>query len=159
VAEAVRRVVIGVGNPDRGDDGAGRVVARLLRAALPADVEVTETDGEASALFARLDGVAAAFLVDACASGMPPGTVRRFDVSASPLPRSAFALSTHGLGLGEAVELARALGQLPPCCILYAIEAESVALGAGLSPSVAEAVAEVARCLTTELIDADRADA
>jgi len=28
-------LVIGVGNPDRGDDGVGRVVARLLRSHMP----------------------------------------------------------------------------------------------------------------------------
>ncbi len=45
---------------------------------------VIEQDGEATGLLAWLDGRAAAFLVDACASGAPPGTVRRFDVDSEP---------------------------------------------------------------------------
>jgi hypothetical protein len=37
--------------------------------------------------------VETAFLVDACASGAPAGTVHRFDVSAQPLPKSSFGVS------------------------------------------------------------------
>ncbi len=146
-----RRIVIGIGNPDRGDDAAGRAVARLLRGLLPKDVDLVEHDGETTGLLARLDGVTAAFLVDACASGAPAGTVRRFDVAERLLPREAFGLSSHSLGLAEAVELARALGQLPLCCVVYAIEGESFAVGAPLSPPVVTAVAEVAARLRTEI--------
>lgn len=145
------RIVLGVGNPDRGDDAAGRAVVRLLRGVLPADVDVAEDDGEATALVARLGGVAVAFLVDACASGAPPGTVHRFDVSATALPQGMFGMSTHGFGLAQAVELARVLGQLPPRCIVYAIEAASFEMGAPLSPSVAAAVAEAAGRLRAEI--------
>lgn len=148
---APRRIVLGIGNPDRGDDGAGRRVARLLRGRLPERIEVAEHDGEATALLARLEGAAAAYLIDACASGAPPGTVHRFDVSAAPLPHGVFGLSTHGMGLAAAVELARALGQLPLRCIVYAIEGESFAPGAPLSLPVSAAVAEVVRCLGPEI--------
>lgn len=149
---ALRRIVIGIGNLDRGDDAAGRRVARLLRRMLPDDIEVAEHDGEATALLARLDGVAAAFLVDACAAGAPVGTVRRFDLGETLLPQAAFGMSSHRLGLAEAVELARALGQLPPRCVVYAIEGGSFAVGAALSPALNAAVAEVARRLAAEIV-------
>jgi hydrogenase maturation protease len=159
VAEATggRTLVLGVGNPDRGDDAAGRAVARALVGALPAGIEVAEVGGEATDLLMRFEGAAAAFLVDACASGAAAGTVHRFDVSQNPLPQSAFGVSTHGFGLNEAIELARALGQLPPRCVVYAIDAAGFATGAPLSPAVAAAVVEVASRLRTELIaDQDR---
>lgn len=143
--------MIGIGNPDRGDDAAGRLVARLLRPGLPAGVTVAEMPGEAAALLARLEGVAAAYLVDASASGAPPGTVRRFDAGATPLPAATFELSSHGFGLAAAIELARALRQLPPRCIVYAIEGGCFEPGAPLSPAVAAAVAEVARRLAGEI--------
>ncbi len=60
-------------------------------------------------------------------------------------------MSSHGLGLAEAVELARALGQLPRSCVVYAIEGESFAVGAPLSPPVATAVADVAARLRVEI--------
>ncbi len=145
------RLLIGVGNPDRGDDAAGRAVARRLRGRLPGDVEVAEDDGEATALIARFDGASAAFLVDACASGAPAGTVRRFDVGTTPLQRGALGVSSHGFGLAEAIELARALGELPPHCIVYAIEGASFAAGARLTPAVETAVADVAARLRGEI--------
>lgn len=149
--DRLRRIVLGIGNPDRGDDAAGRRVARLLRRMLPDDVEVAEQDGEATALLARLDGAAAAYLVDACASGAPAGTVRRFDAGAAPLPQAAFGVSTHGFGLAEAVELARSLGQLPKRCIVYAIEGQSFELGAPLSPPVSAVIADVVRRVEAEI--------
>ncbi len=66
--------------------------------------------------------------------------MHRFDAGAGPLPEAKFNLSTHGLGLAEAVELARALGQLPPRTIVYAIEADAFDAGAPLSPAVAAAI-------------------
>jgi hydrogenase maturation protease len=150
-----RIIVIGIGNPDRGDDAAGRAVARWLHGKLPPAVEIVEHNGEASTLLACIEGATIACLIDACASKAPAGTIRRFDVGATPLPQGTFNISTHGLGLAEAVELARALGQLPGRCIVYAIEGGSFELGAPLSPPVAAAIAEVARRVREEISDAD----
>jgi hydrogenase maturation protease len=155
-SEQTRRVVIGVGNPGRGDDAAGRKVARLVRWMLPHDVEVAEHDGEATDLLARLEGVACAFLIDACASDASAGTVHRFDVAAAPLPQAPFTVSTHGFGLAEAIELARALDRLPPRCVVYAIEGDTFETGAPLSPPVAAAVGDVARRLLAEIADQKR---
>jgi len=149
----LRCIVLGIGNLDRGDDAAGRQVARRLREMLPEDIEVAELDGEATSLLTRLEGAAAAYLVDACASGAIAGTVHRFDVTTTPLPQAAFGLSTHGFGLPEAIELARALGQLPRRCVVYAIEGECFEVGARLSLPVAAAVADVARRLRAEIAD------
>ena len=146
-----RRIVIGIGNPDLGDDAAGRAVVKRMRETVSPDVELVEEDGEATALLARLDGVAAAFLIDACASDAPAGTVRRFDVAASPLPQFAFGVSTHGFGLAAAVELARVLGRLPPACVVYAIEGGCFEAGAAPSPPVQAAISDVATRLVAEL--------
>ena len=55
------------------------------------------------------------------------------------------------------MELARALAQLPPHCVVYAIEGASFETGAPLSQAVAAAVADVAARLRTEIADADTA--
>lgn len=145
------RVVIGVGNRARGDDAAGHEVVAQLRGRLRPEVELVEEDGESLAILARLEGVSAACLIDACASGAPPGTVHRFDVVASRLPQRLRACSTHGLGVAEALELARALGTLPDSCILYAIEGASYELGAPLSAPVRAAVGALVEHLAAEL--------
>lgn len=145
-------VIIGIGNPDRGDDGAGVMVTRSLRGTLPEHVTIMEARGDAADLLARIETATVAYLVDACTSGAPAGTVRRFDAAAGPLPAGAFGhASTHGLGLADAIELARALGQLPQRCIVYAIEGASFEMGAALTPAVARAVTEAAAQLRGEI--------
>jgi hydrogenase maturation protease len=146
-------IVVGIGNPDRGDDGAGREAARRLRASLESELKILELDGEPAALLARLKGARVAYLIDACASGAPAGEVRRLDVSETPLPSARFGLSSHGLGLAEALELARALGQLPPRCVVFAIEGENFSAGAKLSAPVQRAIDAVVKRLRAEIQD------
>jgi hydrogenase maturation protease len=141
--------VIGVGNAYRGDDAAGLVVARRLR---ERGVEAIEQEGEPVALidvFAARDAVV---LVDAVQSGAPPGTVHRFDVSDGPLPRELRgSTSTHAVGLGEAIELARALGRLPPRVVVYGVEGARFATGVGLSYEVETALAPLVEAISGEL--------
>jgi hydrogenase maturation protease len=140
-------LVIGVGNPDRGDDGVGRVVARLLSSHMP----VIEHDGEATDLAHTLRSIRRAWLIDAAQSDSPPGTIHRIDCTGDmPLPRST--VSSHGFGLAEAIGLARALGTTPPHCIIYAIEAAAFTPGAPLSPSVESAALEVANRILAEAL-------
>ncbi|KAF0135018.1 MAG: hydrogenase maturation protease [Methylocystaceae bacterium] len=149
--EGPRIIVLCIGNPQRGDDAAGRAVAHALKALL-VDVEIIEEEGEATRVLARLEGADAAYIVDACVFGAKPGDIRRFDVGTGPLPRAAFGASTHGFGLAEALELARALGVLPPRCIVYAIEGKIFDIGASMSPAVAEAVDIVAGRLRADIL-------
>jgi hydrogenase maturation protease len=129
-----------VGNRWRGDDGAGVAVARRVR-------DAVEHDGDASRLVEAWRGHDHAVVVDAAASGAPPGTVRRFEAHAGPLPASLLRSSTHAFGVAEAIELARALGRLPARLEIYAIEGADFSAGAPLSPEVAAAVERLARGL------------
>jgi hydrogenase maturation protease len=86
-------------------------------------------------------------VVDAAASGAPPGTIRRFDARAGRLPARLMRSSTHALGVPEAIELARALGRLPARVEVYAIEGARFTAGAELSPAVEQAVGELAESL------------
>ena len=147
-------LVIGMGNPDCGDDAVGRLVARALRGRLLQGVRIEEADGVATSLLARLDGVEAAYLVDACVSGAAPGALHRFDASHAPLPAARFGVSTHGMGLADALELARTLGTLPSLCVVYAVEGSSFAPGTPVSPAVARALPLVAERLCRDIADA-----
>lgn len=141
------RLVVGVGHDFRGDDAAGLEVARRVGAAgLPS----LELRGDLSALVELGGEAEEVIVVDAMRSGAVPGTVRRFDASGAPLPARWAQGSTHAFGLAEAVELARALGRLPPLLIVLGIEASDTAPGQGLSPSVAEAVDALSRRLQRE---------
>jgi hydrogenase maturation protease len=133
-----------VGNRLRGDDGAGPAVASALGARTVA--------GEPLALLHAWDGADAVVLVDAVRTGAPPGTIHRFDASEAPLPAElGGAASTHALGIGEAIELARALGRLPARVIVVGIEGERFELGDELSAAVAGVVGEAAARVRGEL--------
>lgn len=136
-------LIIGIGNTLRGDDGVGLCVVRQLVTRLPAGVSVLESNGEAAALLEAWTGATCVLLVDALESGAEPGTIRRIDATAGPLLLKSFRGSSHSLGIGEAVELGRALNQLPPQLVVYGIEGCNFEQGAGLSGAVAASAAKV----------------
>ena len=146
-----RRVVIGVGNPDCGDDGVGPLVAQRLRAAGLPDLLVREQSGEATALLDCLRDVDSVWMIDAATSGAPVGFVHRVDCTLeSALPAQA-STSSHGLGVAEAMALGRVLGVLPRVCILYAVEGAAFAPGASMAAAVLAAVDTVVARVTAEL--------
>lgn len=147
-----RILVLGLGNPMRGDDAAGRLAARALLDIAGPDIEVREHDGEAADLVESLAGRNAALLVDCSVSGAPAGTVRRFDLAAGPLPAEMRAVSSHGIGLATALDLSRTLGELPPCCHVFTVEGAAFGIGAAVSPAVADGVAAVVARIRAEVI-------
>lgn len=136
-------LVIGVGNPDRRDDGAGVAVVRRLRGCVGPDVRLVEMPN-VSRLLDGWDGADTVVIVDAMSSGARPGTVRRFDVTTTPLPaRALHRGSTHGPGLAATIELARTLGRLPRRLVVIGIEGRDYRDGRGLTAKVDAAVGKV----------------
>ena len=115
--------------------------------------EVREESGEGAALMEAWQDAMAVILVDAARSGAAPGTIHRFDVSHVPVPSRFFHYSTHAFSVAEAVELARAMNQLPSRIILYGIEGRDFAAGERLSSEVAAAAEELVRRIRQELQD------
>jgi hydrogenase maturation protease len=144
-------LVVGIGHPFRGDDAIGPLVAEAVAALLLPGVTALAHHGEGTDLMARWQGYDRVVVVDATRSDAGPGTLRRWDAVAGPLPAQLFPKSSHLFGLAEAVEMARLLGQLPPTLIVIGIEGADFTTGAPLSPAVAEALtramAEVAAAL------------
>jgi len=157
-------LVVGVGNPLRGDDGAGLEVARRVRdQARGHGFEVRELRGDATGLHDAWHGREAVVLVDTMRSGARPGAIRRLDASNEPLPapQRNGPTSTHAAGLAETIELARALGRLPARLIVYAVEGRRYDVGAGLSdeleaivPTLVERVLREARSLRASDVSA-----
>lgn len=137
--------VIGVGNPYRRDDAAGLEAARRVEAESLPDVEVLEHDGEPARLIELWAGADVVIVVDAVRADEVPGTIHRIEVGDGPVPERPRRDSTHAVGLGEAVELARALDRLPPRLVVFGIAGEDFEAGEGLTPKVAEAAEAVAR--------------
>jgi hydrogenase maturation protease len=150
VTEA-RQVVLGVGNEYRGDDAAGLAVATRLDGRVPEGVAIVPCEQEPSRLIDAWHGTTAAIVIDASSSGAPAGTVHRFDASTDAVPAGVFRSSTHAFGVNDAIELARALGTLPPRVLVYGVEGECFDAGVGLTPSVEAAVEEAAQAVLTDL--------
>jgi hydrogenase maturation protease len=143
--------LIGVGNHYRSDDAAGLEVAKRLRGMQPPGCRILEEEGEPASLIESWALVKEALVIDAVASGAPPGTLHRFDATHGPLPTELFKGSTHSLGVADAVELARELDKLPPRLAVYGIEGESFETGEGLSPAVEATVNALVAELCEEL--------
>jgi hydrogenase maturation protease len=146
-----RTVVIGVGNPLRGDDAAGVAVAERLRPRVPDGVEVVACNEEPSRLMEAWEGADRVVLVDTVSSGAPPGTLHRFEAGEEAVPARTFRSSTHAIGIADTIELARALGRLPHRVRVYGIEAGGFTTGAGLTPAVESAVAFLVKDVLTDL--------
>lgn len=142
-------LVIGLGQPDRGDDAVGPEVARAVAARGLSGVEVVERADPLDLLDAWA-GHDLVVLVDAVRSGAPAGTLHRVDAGAArdAVPARAWAASgrggTHAWGIGEVVGLARALGRLPGHLVVLGVEAEGFEHGAPLSAGVRDAVPDAA---------------
>lgn len=143
-------LVTGIGNEFRHDDAAGFLVARQVAARGLPHLAMTVAQGVDVAWLDAWPAFDAVFIVDAVAAGRSPGAIRRWDAVAAPLPAARFPPSTHGMGLGELIELARALGRLPRRLIVYGIEGAAFDPGYGLSPPVAAVVARVVQRILQE---------
>lgn len=153
-----RTLVVGVGNDDRGDDGLGPLAARRLARAWEADpplhARAIAWTGDPMGLLdllqrAEFQNVERLVLIDAVVSGAAPGSCRRFGPDA-PFRRAA-ATSSHGLGLEQALALARAVGSAPALVEVWGIEGVEFAAGAAMTPEVERAVAELIERLSEEL--------
>lgn len=143
-------LVVGLGNPDRGDDGFGARVVQDLAGRLPPGVSVRAYQGDVLNLIDAWTGFDALICVDAAAPMQSPGRVHRIDLAEEALPRGMCFASSHAMGLAEAIDLARTLGQAPGDVVVYAIEGVCFDTGRVLAPEVAAAVAPVAERVIAE---------
>jgi len=140
--------VIGCGNRHRGDDGAGILVAEQLR---QMGFDAKTEGGGTAGLIEAWNGADDVVVVDAVATGATPGTVQLWDGKQLAVPDDHFG-STHGLGVAEAIALARVLGLLPKHLSVYGIEGRRFDYGDEISPEVERAVNELVRKLAAQAV-------
>lgn len=144
-------LVIGIGNEMRGDDAAGLLAARRIKAAALPDVTVRESAGDPAGLMEAWRGARKVCVIDCCAPMGEPGRIHRFDARAAPLPEVVRTHSSHGAGLGMAIELARTLGALPPELTVFAIEGRAFDHGATPTPAIAKTIDAVTFLVSSEI--------
>ena len=151
--EAMRTLVLGLGNELLGDDGVGALAARTLKAQLDerSDVDVVESPLCGLALLDLLLGYDRALILDAIMTGMhPPGTI--IELGPEDLD-PVCAPSPHYAGLPEIFSIAEQLAlKFPQDIRILAVEVEDpYTLGAGLSSCVTRALETLVRRVQTRL--------
>ena len=136
-------LIIGVGNAYRGDDAVGLRITQDIKKEALVHITVIEESSDGVTLMESWKDANTVILIDAVYSGAKPGTIYRFDAHAQTIPSNFFKYSTHAFGVAEAIELARALKQLPKNLIVYGIEGKCFEAGIGISLEVEKAVEEV----------------
>lgn len=134
-------LVLGLGNPLRGDDGIGpRVVAELHRRGLPSGVRAVDGGLGGLDLLRVLEGWERAIIVDAADMGLSPGEFARFTPQEVQLIGDVGSLSIHTAGLAEVLALADALNHPLPPIVIFGVQPEQTRWGEGLSPAVEHAL-------------------
>jgi hydrogenase maturation protease len=152
-AMTLRALVIGIGNPDRGDDAVGVQIARLV-ATQRLDVRVLELDDPTEA-FDAWEPADTVVVADAISSGGNPGDIHVIDAVARTLPAGSWAGGgTHAMGIAAVVEIARALGRLPQSLVVVGVEAGEFGHGFPMSDAVAAAVPGAAAAVLAAIDDA-----
>jgi hydrogenase maturation protease len=146
-----RILVAAIGNPNRGDDGIGLLVAEHLATTLPSDVSLLTRSGDMLGLIEDWTGYDVLICVDAAAPMGAPGRICRIDAAAGELPSGLSPTSSHAFGLAEAISLALTLGAMPQQAVVYAVEGACFDVGASMTQAVTEAAAEVARDILGEV--------
>jgi hydrogenase maturation protease len=136
--------IIGVGQQWAGDDGVGLAVIRKVRE-LGGSFDVVEVDEPTRLVDLLTDGADPVVMVDALHDA-PAGRVLIVD-SMRRDPRAQHLLSTHGVGVMEAIELARIAHPDRVARRIFIVGVtilQTLRSGEGLSPAVEAVVPHAA---------------
>lgn len=145
-------LVIGLGNPLRGDDGIGvRVIEALRARALPDNVEVVDGGTRGLDLVNLMEAWPRVILIDAAHLGKEPGEFEKFTLDEVRLLGENASLSIHGAGLREALLLAQVLGVLPEQVVICGVQPAHLDWRDELSPEVEAALPDLVEAVLTEV--------
>ncbi len=141
-------LILGLGNPLRGDDGVGPAVIAALRAtALPGRIQLQDAGAPGLELVLLWEGFQHVIVVDAAEMQLPPGAWRLFDLSQAEVAQRPVGGTLHDVGLGEALALAAALNRLPPRLTLVGVQPAGLDWDVALSTAVARAIPAICQAL------------
>lgn len=155
--DRIDTLVVGCGNLLRGDDGVGPVLVRELweafGAQLPTGVELVDGGTAGMDIAFKMRGVREVLMIDAAATGSPPGTV--FEVPGEELETlpPLEGLHTHLFRWDHALAFAHWLlkDDYPDRVTVWLVEVDDVTLGAELSASARTGLANVKQRILSRL--------
>lgn len=130
-------LVLGIGNLVMTDDGVGVRVVQCLTSnyVFPAGVTVLDGGTLGLDLLPFLEDLTHLLIIDAMATGGPPGTIARLTGDDIPVAFET-KLSPHQMGLKDLLAVSILQGHVTPETVLLGIQPEAIELGVELSPSV-----------------------
>jgi hydrogenase maturation protease len=146
-----KTIVVGLGNDFRNDDGAGLAALRMLRNRNTPGVDAVELRDDLTELLDHLRDVTSAYVIDAVQSESAPGTIHRIDSTKKRLSPADLPRSTHGISLGNLLDLARLQGEMPKKLVIYGIQGERFGYGTAMTPAVQDALSRVVDKICAEI--------
>lgn len=151
MTDAVRPLVLGLGNEFAGDDAVGVLAVRALRDRIADTADVVESAASGLALLEVFAGYERAIVVDSIRTDRhPAGTILRLELA--DVGRVA-APSLHQAGIPELAAVARRLGiQFPTKTTVFAVEVSAPpTFGAPLNPTVASTIGPLVHRVCAQL--------
>ncbi len=148
------RLILGVGNPLREDDGIGpAVIRRLFEIKRKKDIflstDLVDGGTDGLGLIEYLRNYKKVILIDAVEMGISPGSIKVFTPDEAILTINTDSLSTHGFGIAELITLARELDILPDMTII-GVQPETTGYGQILSSAVHTSIDKIYRIIQKE---------
>ena len=151
-------LVLGLGNPLRGDDGVGaRVVEELNHRGLPQGVTAMDGGTGGLDLLRILERWNRVVIVDAADVGLEPGQFVRFTPDQVRLTGASGAFTLHNAGLSEVLALAAALNLDLPELVVFGVQPAEIGWGEGLTLALEAALSGLADAVLEELKGEDYA--
>lgn len=147
-------LVLGLGNPFRGDDGLGAAVIAVIKEKEP-PANVVVLDGGTPGLETILiwEGYKRVIIVDAAEMGLDPGQWKRFVAKEVilPLDEGSMRGTLHNAGLADALALADALGMLPQELVFYCVQPAFTGWSPDLTPQVTSSIPSLCAAISNEI--------
>ena len=147
----MRTLILGLGNPILCDDAAGLQAAHQLYELVGGeDIDLVEAAVAGMQTVQLLSGYDRAVVIDVVQDETRVGEVWRLDTDDL---ENVSSTSSHGIGLGQALRLARLMGlPVPEQILIYAIAAaDTQTFGETLTPQLAKALPAIVRRIAADL--------
>ena len=147
----MRTLILGLGNPILSDDAVGlRVARRVFESIGGDDVDLIEAAASGLHTVQLLSRYDRAVIIDSIQDAERVGQALRLEpdeLETHPL------LSSHGVGLGQAIRVAKQLGmRLPEHLLIYAIAiADPYSFGERLTPELERALPSLVQQIASDL--------
>ncbi|MBK8201711.1 MAG: hydrogenase maturation protease [Bdellovibrionales bacterium] len=136
------KVLLCLANPNRGDDAFAWIVADQLISGGETFFSVIKSSGDITDLLDIFSSHRKVIVLDAMETDdLVP--IKKWNAKEDLLPASLSGTSSHVLGVGQAIELSRALDKMPDELIVVGVKGVNFQMGEELSPEMRSMIPEV----------------